>query len=215
MRALLLTGAGRAFSAGADVKAPRALTADGEPDLSSRLETIYNPIVLELRRIPKPVVAGVQGAVAGIGAGLALACDLIVAAESSYILFAFVNIALSPDGGALPHVVARAGTARAAQLAMLGERLPARDALDWGLVNEVVADDEVHARALELAQRLARAPTVTIGSIKELLNAASGVDLERLLAFEAAVQQRHASTADHAEGIAAFKEKRRPEFTGR
>ena len=215
IRAVLICGAGRAFSAGADVKAPRNLTAAGEPDLSSRLQEIYNPLILELRRLPKPVVAAVQGAAAGIGASLALACDLIVAAESSYLLLAFVNIALSPDGGALPHIVARAGPARAAQLAMLGERLPAREALAWGLVNEVVADEDLRPRALELAQRLARAPTVAIGSIKELLNAASGVDLERLLAFEASLQQRHASTADHAEGIAAFKEKRRPEFEGR
>jgi 2-(1,2-epoxy-1,2-dihydrophenyl)acetyl-CoA isomerase len=215
VRAVLITGAGRAFCAGADVKVPRELTPDGEPDLHTRLEEIYNPIVLGLRRMPKPAVAAVHGAAAGLGCSLALACDLLVAAESATFRLAFVHIAVMPDGGALPHLVARAGPARAAQLAMLGEKLPAREAHAWGLVNEVVPDADLPEAGRALAARLAASPTTAIASMKEMINAALGADLEPLLALEARLQQRHASTADYAEGVAAFKEKRRPRFTGR
>ena len=215
VRAVLITGSGRAFSAGADVKVPREITPEGEPDLHTRLEEIYNPIVLELRRMPKPAVAAVHGVAAGLGCSLALACDLIVAGESARFLLAFVHIAVMPDGGVLPNLIARVGPARAAELAMLGEKLPARRALEWGLVNEVVDDDALAARSDELATRLAAMPTTAIASIKELLNASLGTDLETLLALEARMQQRHATTADYAEGVAAFKEKRRPSFIGR
>ncbi len=205
VRAVLITGAGRAFCAGADVKVPRELEPDGSPDLHSRLEQIYNPIVLELRRMPKPAVAAVHGAAAGLGCSLALACDLVVAAESATFLLAFVHIAVMPDGGALPHLVARVGPARAAQLAMLGEKLPASTAHAWGIVNELVADDELPAAGEALAARLAAMPTTALASIKEIVNASLGVELEPLLAREAQVQQRHATTADYAEGVAAFR----------
>jgi 2-(1,2-epoxy-1,2-dihydrophenyl)acetyl-CoA isomerase len=215
VRAVLLSGAGRAFSAGADVKVPRELTPEGEPDLHTRLEEIYNPIVLALRRMPKPAIAAVHGVAAGLGCSLALACDLVVAAESATFLLAFVHIAVMPDGGALPHLVARVGPARAAQLAMLGERLPAREALAWGVVNDVVADEALSEAGHALAARLAAAPTTAIASMKQVLNAALGIDLEGLLALEARIQQRHATTADYAEGVAAFNAKRPARFTGR
>ena len=215
VRAVLITGAGRAFCAGADVKVPRELTPDGEPDLHTRLETIYNPIILEVRRMPKPVVAAVHGAAAGLGFSLALACDLVLAAESATFLLAFVKLGLVPDGGALAHLVQRVGAVRAAQLAMLGERLDARRALEWGLVNAVHPDEELRERAWELAERLAAGPTVALASMKELIDASTGLDLEAQLALEPRVQQRHASTADYAEGVAAFKEKRPPRFAGR
>ena len=214
VRAVLISGAGRAFSAGADVKVPRELTADGDVDLHTRLLEIYNPVVLELRRMPKPAIACVHGAVAGIGVSLALACDLIIAAESAYFLLAFVHIAVAPDGGAIPHLVARIGPARTNQLVMLGEKLPAATALEWGLVNQVVGDDDALTAARALAERLAAAPTVALATMKELVNASPPADLEDFLAREAHAQQRHASTADYAEGIAAFKEKRKPRFTG-
>jgi 2-(1,2-epoxy-1,2-dihydrophenyl)acetyl-CoA isomerase len=215
VRAVLLTGAGRAFSAGADVKVARDLTPEGDPDLHTRLEEIYNPIVLELHSMPKPAVAAVHGAVAGIGVSLALACDLVVAAESSYFLLAFVHIAVAPDGGAIPALVARIGPGRTAQLVMLGERLPAPVALEWGVVNALHPDDELGAAGEKLAARLAAAPTVAIATMKELINACPPADLERHLALEARLQQRHAATADYAEGVAAFKEKRPPRFSGR
>lgn len=214
VRAVLITGAGRAFCAGADVKVPRELTPDGEPDLHTRLEEIYNPIVLELRTMPKPAVAGVHGACAGLGFSLALACDMIVAAESARFLLAFSRIAVMPDGGALTHLAARIGAARTNELAMLAEPLGAAQAATWGVINEVVPDVELPARAATLAAHLAEGPTVAFASIKRALSEARP-DLAAQLRFEAELQQRHGATADYAEGVAAFKEKRPTRFSGR
>lgn len=215
VRAVLVTGAGRAFSAGADVKVPREITPDGEPDLHTRLEEIYNPIVLEIRRMEKPVVAAVQGPCAGLGVSLALACDLVLAADDAFFLLAFVHLGVAPDGGSIPHLVARIGPARTAQLVMLGEKLHAPQALEWGLVNAVHPVGELADAAHALARRLAAAPTVALATMKQLIRESPPADLPAFLAHEAALQQRHATTADYAEGVAAFKEKRRPVFTGR
>lgn len=214
VRAVLLTGAGRAFSAGADVKREREVLANGDLDLSSWLRDIYNPCVLAVREMPKPVVAAIQGAAAGLGASLALASDLVVAAESSYLLFAFVNIAVMPDAGALRFLAERVGLTRAAEIAMLGERLPAAKALDWGLVNRVVADDAVYAEGMALAQRLAVGPTLAIANIKRTLNETSQPDLAAQLAIEAERQQLHGGSFDYREGRAAFIEKRKAQFQG-
>ena len=129
------------------------------PDLSARLRDIYHPIITGLREMPKPVVAAVNGPAVGIGCSLALAADLIVAAESAYFLLAFVNIGLVPDGGSTAFLPARVGYARAAEMAMLGERVPATQAHDWGLINRVVADDELEPEACALLERLAKGPT--------------------------------------------------------
>jgi 2-(1,2-epoxy-1,2-dihydrophenyl)acetyl-CoA isomerase len=214
VRAVLIAGAGRAFCSGADVTVPREVMSDGEPDLQTRLETIYNPIILELRAMPKPVVGAVHGAAAGLGCSLALACDLLIASESAFFLLAFVHIGVIPDGGALPHLLARIGPARAAMLAMLGQRLPASTALEWGIVNEVVAEEELRDRARALADQLAAMPTTAIASMKEVMNAAMSPSLSMLVALEATTQQRQAATHDYREGVAAFKEKRRPRFRG-
>src|SRR5215207_3905575 len=141
VRAVTITGAGRAFSSGADLKAGFEPTPRGHPDVETRLREIYHPIIAGIRRMPKPVLAAVNGPAAGIGCSLALACDLVVARESAYLLLAFVNIGLVPDGGSSLLVPARVGHARAAEMAMLGERIPALQALEWGLVNRVAADD--------------------------------------------------------------------------
>jgi 2-(1,2-epoxy-1,2-dihydrophenyl)acetyl-CoA isomerase len=215
VRAILITGAGRAFSSGADLKAPRALTADGVPDLSTRLRELYNPVMLAIAETPKPVVAAVNGPAAGIGAALALACDLIVAAESSYFLLAFVNIGLIPDGGSTYTLASRVGYSRAAELAMLGKRLPARRALEWGVVNEVFLDDQFREQAEQFAAKLAAGPTVALGNMKRLLRAGVQRGLAEQLAHEASTQQLQATTHDYAEGVAAFKEKRPPRFLGR
>jgi len=215
-RVVVVTGGGRAIPAGADVKNKRELTPEGDPDLSTRLREIYNPIVLALRTMPKPAVAAVNGVAAGLGCSLALACDLIVAAESAYFLQAFVRLGVVPDAGAAYHLAARVGPARAAELTMLGERLPAARALEWGVVNRVVPDDELGAAVGELATRLAQGPTVALGNIKRVLDGPGGLDaLRAQLEHEATLQQQHATTADYAEGVAAFSEKRPARFVGR
>lgn len=214
VRSVLVTGAGRAFCAGADVKDQRELTAAGVPDLSTRLRAIYNPVVLEIRRAPKPFVAAVHGACAGLGVSLALACDMILAAEDAYLLLAFVRIGVMPDAGATAFLAERVGLARAAQLCMLGEKLPARTAEAWGLVNAVHPADELAAAAEALATRLAAGPTVALANVKRALNRAAQNSLGDQLEYEASLQQEHASTHDYAEGRAAFMEKRPAVFRG-
>jgi 2-(1,2-epoxy-1,2-dihydrophenyl)acetyl-CoA isomerase len=214
VRAILIRGAGRAFCAGADVKVPRDLTPEGDPDLSTRLREIYNPVVIAVRAAPKPVIAAVQGSAAGLGCALALACDMVIAAESMYYLLAFVHLGISPDGGSSFLVAERAGSLRAAELMMLGERLPARRALEWGLVNRVVADEDLAAESEALAARLAAGPTVALDTMKRLIGHAAQARFAAHAELEATLQQRHATTADYAEGVASFKEKRRPDFSG-
>lgn len=213
IRAVLVTGAGRGFSSGADLKEQRS-TADGLPDLSARLKEIYHPIISELREMPKPVVAAVNGPAVGIGCSLALAADLIVAAQSAYFLLAFVNIGLVPDGGSTAFLPARVGYARAAEMAMLGERVPAQRALDWGLVNQVVPDDELESVSGALLERLAAGPTASYAGSKRLLNRRVYADLAGQLEAEADTQRDQGGSKDFIEGVLAFVEKRPPHFTG-
>jgi 2-(1,2-epoxy-1,2-dihydrophenyl)acetyl-CoA isomerase len=213
VRAVLITGAGRGFSSGADLKEQRD-TADGAPDLSSRLREVYHPIITGLREMPKPVVAAVNGPAVGIGCSLALASDLIVAAESAYFLLAFVNIGLVPDGGSTAFLPARVGYARAAEMAMLGERVPAEQALDWGLVNRVVPDDDLAGAGDALLQLLAQGPTTSYAGAKRLLNRRMYAGLAEQLDAEADQQREQGGTADFIEGVSAFVEKRPPHFTG-
>ncbi|MGH2952106.1 MAG: enoyl-CoA hydratase [Solirubrobacterales bacterium] len=212
VRAVLITGAGRAFSSGADLREQRQPGDEGLPDLSARLREVYHPILFGIREMPKPVVAAVNGPAVGIGCSLALACDLVLAAESSYLLLAFVNVGLVPDGGSTAFVPARAGHARAAEMAMLGERVPARKALEWGLVNRVVADDELAGDARALLERLAGGPTASYAGSKRLLNRRLYADLAGQLEAEAEAQREQGRTEDFVEGVLAFAEKRLPRF---
>jgi 2-(1,2-epoxy-1,2-dihydrophenyl)acetyl-CoA isomerase len=213
VRAVRITGAGRAFSSGADLKEQRS-GDDGLPDLSQRLKEIYHPVIIGLRDMPKPVIAAVNGPAVGIGASLALACDLIWAAESSYFLLAFVNIGLVPDGGSTAFLPAQIGYARTAEMAMLGERVPAARALEWGIANRVVADDELEAETGALLDRLANGPTKSYAGAKRLLNRRAYADLEGQLEAEADAQREQGHSADFIEGVMAFAEKRPAKFTG-
>ncbi len=217
VRAICLTGEGRGFSSGADLKdmGNRKTTADGRPDLEASLHERYHPIITAIREAPKPVVAALNGPAVGVAVGIALSCDLIVAAESSYLLLAFVNIGLVPDGGASVFIPSRAGMARAAEMAMLGERVPAPRALEWGLVNRVVADEQLHAEADALVDRLAAGPTRSYAGAKRQLNAWQYGRLEEQLAVEASIQQEMAGSNDFGEGVMAFLQKRDAAFEGR
>ncbi|MEA2155958.1 MAG: hypothetical protein QOE11_2098 [Solirubrobacteraceae bacterium] len=216
VRAVCIAGKGRAFSSGADLRdlSARETTPDGHPDVYTALTTIYHPILTQLREMPKPVVAAVNGAAAGIGCSLALSCDLVVAAESAYLLLAFVNIGLVPDGGAMALVSARAGTARAAEMAMLGRRISASDARRWGLVNHVLPDHELEDYVLELVDSLAAGPTRSYAGAKRQLNAWAYSRLGEQLELEARLQQQMVESADFREGVAAFLEKRVAKFAG-
>ena len=215
VRAVTITGAGRAFSSGADLRAGFETTENGHPDVETPLREVYHPVISEIRRLPKPVLAAVNGPAVGIGCSLALACDLIVARESSYLLLAFINIGLVPDGGSSLLVPARAGFTRAAEMAMLGERIPARQALEWGLVNRVYADEEFDAEVEALGRRLATGPTRAYAGIKHQLNAWLFEHMDAQLDVEKDVQQQMAESGDFLEGVTAFLQKRPAAFGGR
>jgi 2-(1,2-epoxy-1,2-dihydrophenyl)acetyl-CoA isomerase len=215
VRAVTVTGAGRAFSSGADLRAGFDLTPAGHPDVLTVLHERYHPIIVGLRELPKPVLAAVNGAAAGIGCSLALAADLVVARESAYFLLAFVNIGLVPDGGSSLLVPERVGLARATEMAMLGERISARRALEWGLINRVVPDDEFGRVVDELAERLAGGPTAAYAGIKRQLNAWLFARIAEQLELEASIQQQSAASGDFQEGVRAFLERRPATFAGR
>jgi 2-(1,2-epoxy-1,2-dihydrophenyl)acetyl-CoA isomerase len=216
VRAVLITGAGRGFSSGADLKAgfdPHP--DDGRPDVRKELDDVYHPIIVGVRELEKPVVAAVNGAAVGIGASLAFACDLVLAAESAFFGLAFVNIGLMPDGGSTLFVPSAVGKARAFQMALLGERVPARQALEWGLINQVYPDGELMGEAGALVERLAAGPTRSYASSKKALNGMLYPNMQGQLDLEARLQHELARSDDFMEGALAFVEKREPHFTGR
>jgi 2-(1,2-epoxy-1,2-dihydrophenyl)acetyl-CoA isomerase len=217
VRAVCVTGAGRAFSSGGDLRdmTQRPRTPEGHVDVYTSLTTTFHPILTGLRTMPKPVIAAINGPAVGIGCSLALSCDLLVAAESSYLSLAFARIGLVPDGGATALVSARAGGGRALEMALLGERVSATTARDWGLVNHVLPDAEFGAGVAALLARLASGPTLSYAGSKRQLNAWLYAGLEEQLELEARVQQELAASGDFVEGVTAFLEKRAPDFRGR
>jgi 2-(1,2-epoxy-1,2-dihydrophenyl)acetyl-CoA isomerase len=214
VRAVIITGAGRGFSSGADLKAGFDPTPEGHPDVRAALHR-YHEIMLAIRKMPKPVVAGVHGPAVGIGCSLALSCDFIVAAESSYFLLAFVNIGLVPDGGSSLYIPARAGFTRAAEMALLGERVTGEQAERWNLINRVVPDDDLRPTLEQLATRFAEGPTRSFAGTKRQLNNWLFTRMEEQLALEADIQQEMAASQDFVEGVTAFVEKRDARFLGR
>jgi 2-(1,2-epoxy-1,2-dihydrophenyl)acetyl-CoA isomerase len=217
VRAVMITGAGRAFSSGADLKEMGSqddLTPEGHPDVRTTLTERYHPIITGIRQMPKPVLAAVNGPAVGIGCSLALACDLIVASESAYLLLAFVNIGLVPDGGSSLFVPARAGKTRAFEMAMLGERVSAPTAVDWGLINRVYHDGRFVEESEAMLTKLAEGPTRSYAGSKRQLNNRIYWGMDEQLELEADIQQEMAASGDFVEGVTAFVEKRPAKFAG-
>lgn len=209
VRAVMLTGAGRGFSSGLDLISSGLPTLpSGRPDARSVLLELFNPLVLSLREMPQPVVAAVNGPAAGIGASLALACDLVVVARSAVLLLAFINIALVPDGGATLLLSARAGMGRALEMSLLGDPISAEQALEWGLVNRVEDDENLLTAAAGLARRLAEGPPEAQAATKRLLNAPYLEQLRTQLALEADAQGARAASDEAAAAMKAFVERR-------
>ena len=215
VRAVMLTGNGRAFCSGADLKDGADDAVAGKLDTYTTLTRWYHPIVTTIREMPKPVLTAVNGPAAGAGLSLALAGDLVVAAESAYFMLAFVGIGLVPDGGASLFVPSRVGFARAAEMAMLGERVSASKAVDWGLINSAWPDAEFAAKADALLARLAAGPTRSYAGSKRELNHWMYDRMAAHLELEASIQGELAASADFVEGVSAFLQKRPPEFGGK
>jgi 2-(1,2-epoxy-1,2-dihydrophenyl)acetyl-CoA isomerase len=215
VRAVLLTGAGRAFCAGQDLSDVLPVEGKPMPDLGDVVKRQYNPIIRAIRTLEKPVVCAVNGVAAGAGANIAFACDITVAAEDATFIQSFAKIGLIPDSGGtflLPRLI---GTQRAAALTMLGEKLEAGRAKEWGLLYEVVPGSVLLDVSRDIAKRLAAMPTRGLGLTKRAFNAGFSNDLETHLALEEELQREDGRTEDYGEGVRAFVEKRKPNFKGR
>ncbi|SSC69960.1 unnamed protein product [Ciceribacter sp. T2.26MG-112.2] len=215
VRAVLLTGAGRGFSAGQDLSARDPRNRTSAPDLGHSLETFYNPTLRLMCCLEKPIVCAVNAVAAGAGANLALACDIVLAAESAKFIQSFVRLGLIPDAGGSWTLARRLGEPRAKALAMLGEPLDATTAAAWGLIWRAVPDGELAAEAEALARKLASGPTQGLGLTKRAIHAASDNGFDSQLDLERELQRQAGLTADYSEGVMAFLEKRKPEFQGR
>lgn len=214
VRALVITGAGRGFCAGQDLSDRNVAPGSEVPDLGESIEKRYNPLLRSIRELPLPVICAVNGVAAGAGANIALACDITLAAKSASFIQAFCKIGLVPDSGgtwSLPHLV---GMARAKGLALLGDKLPAEKAEHWGLIWRCVEDDQLMDEAMQLARHLATQPTKGLALIKRALHASTDNTFDQQLDVERDLQRLAGRTDDYREGVAAFMEKRTPNFKG-
>ena len=212
VRVVVLTGEGKAFCSGQDLKSS---SSQKNRSFLDSLHKRYNPIIRAMRNLPKPIVCRLNGVAAGAGCSMALACDIIVAAEEATLIEVFVNIGLVPDSGSsyfLPRVV---GNAKAFELCAMGNKVKAADALQMGLVNKVVAMDQLDKTVMEYATYFASAPTKAIGLIKKMLQKSATSTLDEMLDYEAYCQEIAGGTEDYKEGVKAFTEKRKPNFSGR
>ncbi len=211
VRVVVLTGAGKAFCSGQDLKSG----AGQKRSFLDSLHRRYNPIIRAMRTLPKPILCRLNGVAAGAGCSLALACDMIIASEDSTLIEVFINIGLVPDSGSsyfLPRLV---GMSKAFELCAMGKKVKAAEALQLGLVSRVVPADKLDEAVKEYTDYFAQAPTKAIGIIKKMLNKSATSDLDQMLEYEAYCQETAGSTDDHQEGVKAFLEKRKPEFSGR
>jgi 2-(1,2-epoxy-1,2-dihydrophenyl)acetyl-CoA isomerase len=212
VRAIILTGAGKAFCSGQDLK--EAPAPGSKRSLADSLQRRYNPIIRKLVAMPKPIIAALNGVAAGAGCSLALACDLRIAAEGASLLQAFINIGLVPDSGSSYFLARMVGYSRAFEIATLGEKIPAALALELGLVNRVVPAESLMEEARTLAERYAAGPTKAYGYIKKMLHRAAHTSLDDALDYEVFMQEAAGRTSDYGEGVKAFVEKRKAEFKG-
>jgi 2-(1,2-epoxy-1,2-dihydrophenyl)acetyl-CoA isomerase len=213
-RAVLITGAGRAFCSGADLAARGERSVGGGQASHAALTRHYNPLMMKLAELDVPTVAAVNGPAAGIGCSIALACDFVVAGASAYFLQAFVNIGLVPDAGATWLLPRLAGRARALEMMLLGERISAEKAAEWGMISRVVDDEFLAEESLVLAANLARGPTKTLGLIRRLARDAEQLSLSDALAAERVAQREAGRTEDFKGAVFAFLQKRQPTFQG-
>jgi len=211
VRTVLLTGAGRAFCAGGDVG-----SMGGYDVVSGRKRSKgHQKMIINLHHLEKPVIAAVRGPAAGIGASMAMACDLIVASETAYLLMAFKNVGIPPDGGAIYFLTQHLGLARAKEIVYSARKLPAAEARDMGLISKVVPDDQLESTALALAREIAESATYALTLAKRMFQYMYTPTLEQLLEMEVLAISGARMTHDHVEGITAFKEKRKPQFKGK
>jgi 2-(1,2-epoxy-1,2-dihydrophenyl)acetyl-CoA isomerase len=213
IRVVVVTGAGKAFCSGQDLK--DAPTGSGKRSLRDSLERRYNPLIRAIRKLPKPVIASVNGVAAGAGASLALACDYRIMAESAKLIEVFVRIGLVPDSGSSWLLVKNCGVAKAFELAALGEDIPAKKAVELSLANKSVPDSELEAETRKIANTFASGPTKAYGYIKRMMDRAAAVSLDEALDYEVFMQEAAGRTQDYANAVAAFGEKRKPEYSGR
>ncbi|GAB4301863.1 MAG: 2-(1,2-epoxy-1,2-dihydrophenyl)acetyl-CoA isomerase PaaG [Roseovarius sp.] len=214
-RAVLLTGAGRGFCAGQDLADRDPARLDGPPDLGETVRRLYAPLVRRIRALPCPVLCAVNGVAAGAGVSLALACDIVLAAESARFIQSFAKVGLIPDTGGSWHLPRLLGEARAKGLALTAEPLPAARAEEWGLIWKCLPDAALMDEARGLAARLAEGPTLGFARTKDCIHAAATQSLDAHLDYEAEAMRVCGKSADYAEGVRAFLEKRPPRFSGR
>lgn len=211
VRVIVLTGAGKAFCSGQDLK---AIAGAKNRSLRDSLDKRYNPIIKAMRSMPKPIIGKINGVAAGAGCSLALACDYVIASEYASFIEVFINVGLVLDSGSsyfLPRLV---GSARAFEMATMGSKVKADQALEWGIINKVVSADEFDSATAEVAAYYENAPTKAVALMKQMINKSFHSDLNEMLEYEACCQEIAGNSSDYKEGVSAFNEKRKPSFTG-